>query len=53
VAPWIDTLRSIGPMSEEVYNATQWAQAGTSLALWMVVPLLIGIYRVTRREITA
>lgn len=53
VAPWIDTLRSIGPMSEEVYSATQWAQAGTSLALWMVVPLLIGIYRVTRREISA
>lgn len=53
VAPWIDTLRSIGPMSEEVYSATQWAQAGTSLVLWMVVPLLIGIYRVTRREISA
>lgn len=53
VAPWIDTVRSIGAMSEEVYSATQWAQAGTSLALWMVVPLLIGTYRVTRREISA
>ncbi len=53
VAPWVDTIRSIGPLSEEVLGATQWAQAGTTLILWMVVPLLIGIYRITRREVTA
>jgi len=53
VAPWVDTIRSVGPLSEEVLDATQWAQAGTTLILWMVVPLLIGIYRVTRRDISA
>ena len=53
LAPWVDTIRSIGPLSEQVLDATQWAQAGTTLILWMVVPLLIGIYRVTRREISA
>lgn len=53
LAPWVDTIRSIGPLSEEVLDATRWAQAGTTLILWMVVPLLIGIYRVTRREISA
>ena len=52
VAPWVDTIRAIGPMSEEVLSATQWAQAGTTLVLWMVVPLLIGVYRITRREIS-
>lgn len=52
-APWVDTLRAIGPMSAEVLSATQWAQAGTALALWMALPLLIGIWRITRREVTA
>jgi hypothetical protein len=32
---------------------TQWAHAGTSLALWMVLPLLLGAWRITRREITS
>ena len=53
VAPWVDKFRGLGPMSEEVLSATQWAHAGTTVALWMAVPLLIGIYRITRREITA
>jgi hypothetical protein len=53
VAPWVDTVRAIGPMSESVLNATQWAHAGTALALWMVLPLLIGIWRIARREVTA
>jgi len=53
VAPWLDTVRATGPLSEEVLSATQWAHAGTALALWMVLPLLIGIWRITRREVTA
>jgi hypothetical protein len=53
VAPWLDTVRAIGPMSEEVFSATQWAHAGTALALWMVLPLVIGIWRITRRELSA
>jgi hypothetical protein len=40
-------------MVEEVLSATQWAHAGTALALWMVLPLLIGAYRITRRELSA
>ena len=53
VAPWTDTIRPIGPLSERVLSATEWAHAGTTLALWMIVPLLIGIYRVTLRGISA
>ena len=34
-------------------SATQWAHPGTSLAIWMVLPLLIGAWRITRREVTA
>jgi len=53
VAPWVDTARALGPMHREVMSSTQWAHAGTALALWMVLPLLIGIWRITRREVTA
>ena len=34
-------------------SATQWAHAGTALAIWMLLPLPIGIWRITRREVTA
>jgi hypothetical protein len=29
------------------------SRAGTALAVWMVLPLLIGTYRITRRELSA
>jgi hypothetical protein len=53
VAPWVDYARNLGQMTEYVMSATQWAHTGTTLALWMVLPLLIGTWRVTRREVTA
>jgi hypothetical protein len=52
-APWLDTRLALGPMPQEVMNGTQWAHAGTALALWMLLPLLIGIWRITRREVAA
>jgi ABC-type transport system involved in multi-copper enzyme maturation permease subunit len=51
VAPWVDTLQALGPLHREVVTATQWAQALTALSLWMVLPLLIGIWRITRRPV--
>src|SRR4051794_80715 len=53
VAPWRDTRLALAPLHREVLSATQWAQAGTALALWMLLPLLIGAWRITRREIAA
>lgn len=52
VAPWLDTARALAPLTEEVMSATQWARAGTALALWMILPLLVGAYRI-RREVPA
>ncbi len=52
-APWLDTRLALGPMPQEVMSATQWAHAGTALALWMLLPLLIGTWRITRREVVA
>jgi len=52
VAPWVSTARALSPMQEEVMSATQWAHVGTALALWMLLPLLIGTWRITRREVS-
>jgi ABC-2 type transport system permease protein len=49
-SPWLDTRLALGPLPQEVLSPTQWAHVGTALALWMLVPLVIGIRRVTRRE---
>ena len=51
LAPWLDP--ALDGMAEEVLSPAQWAHAGTALALWMVLPLLIGTYRITRREVSA
>lgn len=52
VAPWVDTARGLGPLHERVVSAEDWAHAGGSLVVWMLIPLAIGLWRVTRREIT-
>jgi ABC-2 type transport system permease protein len=52
-APWLDTRLALGPMPREVLTSAQWAHAGTALALWMLLPLLIGTWRITRREVAA
>ncbi|MDP2711446.1 MAG: hypothetical protein Q8O56_09530 [Solirubrobacteraceae bacterium] len=51
IAPWVDTARALGRMSAEVLSPIEWAQAGTALAIWMLLPLLIGIWQITRREV--
>jgi ABC-2 type transport system permease protein len=51
-APWLDTRLALGPMPQEVLSTTQWAHAGTALALWMLLPLLIGTWRISRREVS-
>ena len=53
VAPWVDNARALGQMTAEVMSATQWAHVGTALVLWMLLPLLIGTWRITRREIAS
>jgi ABC-2 type transport system permease protein len=53
VAPWVDYARALGQMTAEVMSPTQWAQAGTALAIWMLLPLLIGTWRITRSEVAS
>jgi ABC-2 type transport system permease protein len=53
VAPWLDTSRALRPLPHELLSSTQWARAGTALAVWMLLPLLIGLCRITRREVAS
>jgi ABC-2 type transport system permease protein len=52
-APWLDTRLALGPMPQEVMSPTQWAHAATALALWMLLPRVLGTWRITRREVAA
>jgi ABC-2 type transport system permease protein len=51
VARWLDGSRSLSPLTEHLMSATEWERAGTTLALWMVLPVLVGLWRIMRSEI--
>lgn len=51
VAPWLNYADNLGQMTVDVMGAAEWAQTGTSLVIWMVLPLLAGLRRVTHGEI--
>jgi hypothetical protein len=51
VAHWLDPARALGPLTANTMSATEWAQAGTTLALWLGVPVLVGLWRITRGEV--
>jgi ABC-type transport system involved in multi-copper enzyme maturation permease subunit len=50
-ARWFDQTRSLAPLTDELFSATEWARAGTTLAVWLVLPLAIGAWRLARGEI--
>lgn len=49
---WLDIGTTLGPLSRHAFSATQWAHAGTTLALWMLVPLAIGWWRFRTRDVS-
>jgi ABC-2 type transport system permease protein len=51
LAPWLDWWSSVSILADKPLDATEWARAGTTLAVWMVLPLLVGLWRVTRSEV--
>jgi ABC-2 type transport system permease protein len=48
---WLDASNTLDPMVRHGLGATDWLQAGATLALWMVLPLAIGWWRVMRRDV--
>jgi hypothetical protein len=52
-ADWLDTTRTTAPMSERLLSGEEWAQFATSQALWLLLPLAIGLWRIAKGEIRA
>jgi len=48
---WLDTGRTLTDLADHLASATEWGRVGTSLALWMLLPLAIGFWRIVRSEI--
>lgn len=48
---WVDQSRALEHMADRFLSATEWARVGTSLTLWILVPLLVGLVRIQRSEI--
>ncbi|MCB8956970.1 MAG: ABC transporter permease subunit [Nocardioides sp.] len=51
LAPWIDFQSAQGELYDFPLTGEQWAQLFVSGVIWLVVPLLIGIWRVLRAEV--
>jgi hypothetical protein len=51
VREWLDLTTTTMPMFDGSLTGEGWARLGTSLALWGVLPLVLGWLRVLRREI--
>lgn len=51
VGAWIDSTSTLGPLTDELFSATQWAHALTTLAVWVLLPLVAGWWRIRREEV--
>jgi len=50
---WVDASRSLSPLTDHAMSGIEWARAGTTLAVWMLLPVLIGLWRILRTDIQA
>jgi ABC-2 type transport system permease protein len=48
---WLAIGPTLGPLATRSFSATDWAHAGTTLALWLVIPLIVGVWRFARRDV--
>jgi ABC-2 type transport system permease protein len=48
---WLAIGPTLGPLAAHSFSAGDWAHAGTTLALWMVLPLAVGVWRSARRDV--
>jgi ABC-2 type transport system permease protein len=50
-ARWLDLSRTTEPLMAGAMQAGDWAPLGTSVLLWVVLPLTVGCWRLVRREV--
>jgi ABC-type transport system involved in multi-copper enzyme maturation permease subunit len=51
VAIWLDPTSSLSHLTADTMSGRQWAHLGTTLVLWLVVPLAVGAWRMARGEV--
>jgi hypothetical protein len=51
-AGWLDTNVTSIPLNEPGMTGGEWARLGSSVALWVLLPLVIGTVRMLRREVS-
>lgn len=52
VARWLDLDVTTSPLSEPTMSAGEYGRLAVSAVLWVVLPLLLGSWRILRREVT-
>ena len=50
-ARWLDLNRTMEPLFTGSLTGEQWAQLGTSVSVWVVLPLVVGMWWITRAEV--
>jgi len=43
--------QTMNPLFQGALTSQQWAHLATSVAVWVVAPLAVGIWRLTRAEV--
>lgn len=51
-AEWLDTTTTMASLFAPEVTAGTWARLGTSVAAWVVLPLVVGLVRVSRQEVS-
>jgi ABC-2 type transport system permease protein len=51
VAHWVDQSTTLADLTDHALSTGEWARVGTTVLLWLVLPLAIGAWRVLRGEI--
>lgn len=50
-AGWLDLTTTMQPLLEGSMTGNQWLRLGTATALWVLLPLAAGLWRITRSEV--
>ena len=51
VAHWADTNRTLSPLYDGTMQGDDWAKLLVSLLIWLALPMIVGIWRMTHSEV--
>ena len=51
VARWLNSGDSLAPLTQHPMSGTEWARALVTFAVWIGVPILIGVFRIGRGDL--